>query len=134
MDPITAAIVTALSAGAVAGITDTAKAAISDGYNKLKELLTKKHGKDSDVMQAIEKLEAKPESQGRQATLQEEMTAIKAEQDKEIIAAAKQILILMQPQQASMGKFNVQITGNVQGQSIGDHNTITQQFGDLPKI
>jgi hypothetical protein len=92
MDPV--AIITALSAGTIAGLTDTAKTAISDGYNKLKGLLTKKHGKDSDVVQAIEKLEAKPESKGRKETLVEEIVAVKAEQDKEIIAAANQILIV----------------------------------------
>ena len=65
MDPITTAIVAALSAGAISGITDTAKTAVNDGYNKLKSLLTKKHGAGSEVVQAINKLETKPESQGR---------------------------------------------------------------------
>ena len=38
MDPITAAIVAALSAGALSGLTDAAKTAIADAYNKLKGL------------------------------------------------------------------------------------------------
>lgn len=98
MDPITTAIITALSAGAIAGLTDTTKAVITDSYNKLKGLLTRKHGADSEVAQAIDKLEAKPESQGRKDTLAEEITIVKAEQDKEILAAAKQVL-------ASAGRY-----------------------------
>jgi hypothetical protein len=89
MDPITTAIVTALSAGAISGLTDTTSTAIADGYNKLKELLTKKHGTNSDVVQALNKLEAKPELAGRKQVLQEEIAAAKVEQDNEILVAAR---------------------------------------------
>jgi pyrroline-5-carboxylate reductase len=133
MDPITTAIITALSAGAVAGLTDTVKTAVTDSYNKLKEQLTKKHGANSDVVQAIEKLEARPESQGRKETLTEEIVAAKAEQDEEILATAKLIFTLVKPQQAGMGKFMIQNNGPVQGQNIGDHQQITQHFGEGPK-
>ena len=49
------------------------------------------------------------------------------------LAAAKQVLMLVQPQQAGMGKFTIQNNGPVQGQNIGDHQHITQHFGDFPK-
>ena len=65
MDPITTAIVTALSAGAEALQTQSRQQAVTDSYSKLKGLLTKKHGASSDVVQAITQLETKPESQGR---------------------------------------------------------------------
>src|SRR5579859_3811701 len=120
MDPITTAIVAALAAGAIGGITDTTKTAITDGYNKLKGLLTKKCGASSDVIQAIEKLETKPESSGRKDTLQEEVAAVNVEQDDEILAAAKHLLTLVKPQQAGMGKFTIQNNASVQGQNIGD--------------
>ena len=128
MDPVTTAIVTALSAGTTAGLTtDTAKTTINDSYNKLKELLTKKHGAGSEVVQAVEKLEARPESQGRKETLIEEIAAINAEQDEEILAAANQILILVKSQQASTGKFNIQNNAPIGQQNIGDHNTNIKQ-------
>ena len=123
MDPITTAIITALSAGTIAGLTDTAKTAVIDSYNKLKDLLKRKHGADSDVVQAIGKLEAKPDSQGRKEMLAEEIVAIEAEQDEEILAEAKQILILVKSQQANMGKFNINNNAPVGQQNIGDHNT-----------
>src|SRR2546421_82497 len=126
MDPITTAIIAALSAGAISGITDAAKTAITESYNKLKGLLTKKFGASSDVIQAVEKLEAKPESQGRKEMLQEEIATVKAEQDEQILAAAKQVLTLVKPQQAGMGKYTIQNNGLVQGQSIGDYQQVTQ--------
>jgi hypothetical protein len=133
MDPITTAIVAALSAGVISGITDTAKAAVNDSYNKLKDLLTKKHGASSEVMQTVKKLETKPDSQGRKDMLAEEIAAVKAEQDDEIVAAAKHILTLVKPQQAGMGKFTIQNNAPVQGQNIGDHQHITQHFGKMPE-
>ena len=133
MDLITTAVVAALAAGTVSGITETSKTAITDGYNKLKDLLTKKHGASSDVVQALDKLETKPKSSGRKDTLQEEIAAVHIEQDDEIRAAAQHLLTLVQPQQAGLGKYNIQITGNVQGQNIGDHQQITQHFGEEPK-
>ena len=93
----------------------------------------KKHGASSEVVQAVEKLEAKPDSQGRKETLAKEIAIVKAEQDEEIIEAAKQVLMLVQPQQAGLGKFTIQNNAPVQGQNIGDHQHITQHFGDLPK-
>ncbi len=133
MDPITTAIVAALAAGAVGGLTETSKTAITDAYNKLKDLLTKKFGVKSNVVQAVNQLEARPESAGRKETLQEEMTVVNAEQDDELLAAARHVLTLVQPQQAGLGKFTIQNNAPVQGQNTGDYNIITQRFGDLPK-
>ena len=134
MDPITTAIVAALSAGAVAGLTDTAKAAIADGYNKLKGLLTKKHGADSEVAQALKMLETKPESANRKGMLAEAIATVKAEQDEELLAAAKQILILVKSQQVSQSQITIhQDHATIQGQNIGDHQHITQHFGKMPE-
>jgi hypothetical protein len=133
MDPITAAIVAALTAGAVSGLTETGKAAITDAYQALKGLLANKFGAGSQVVLAMDHLEAKPESAGRQGGLTEEIIAVQAERDQEVLAAASHLLMLVQPQQAGLGKFTIQNNAPVQGQTIGDHNTITQQFGDLPQ-
>lgn len=130
---ITTAIATAVSAGVISGLTETSKTAISEAYEKLKNLLVKKFGAKSDVVQAIEQLEAKPESADRKETLQEEIATAGAEQDDEIIAAAKHILTLVYSQQAGLGRFTIQNNAPVQGQNIGDFNTNTQYFGDSPK-
>ncbi|GCE50255.1 hypothetical protein EI42_04732 [Thermosporothrix hazakensis] len=107
MDVVTQALVAALTALA-SGI---GQKVIDEGYNALKALIKKKHGEKSDVSQALEALEAKPKSTGRQATLQEELEAIHADQDEELVTAARQLLadIKQVPQGAQMVQ---QITGN----------------------
>ena len=133
MDPITTAIVAALSAGTISGLTEVSKTATTDAYNTLKALLIKKFGAKSEMAQAIDRLEANPELIGHQETLQEEIVTDNAEQDHEVLAAAKHVLALVHPQQAVVSKFTTQNIAPVQGQNIGDHNTIMQQFGGLPK-
>ena len=133
MDPITSAIVAALTAGAISGLTESSKIAITDTYQALKGLLTKKFGASSQVVQAVDHLETKPESSARQSGLAEEIIAVQAQQDSEVLAVAKHLLTLVQPQQAGLGKFTIQNNAPVQGQTIGDHNTVTQQFGIPPK-
>jgi hypothetical protein len=133
MDPITTAIVAALSAGAISGLTEASKTTVIDAYHTLRDLLTTKFGTRSEVMQAIDRLEAKPESAGRQKMLLEEMVAVNAEQDHEVLAAAKHVLALVHTQQAVVSKFTIQNNAPVQGQNIGDHHTITQQFEEGPK-
>ena len=89
MDPITTAILAALAAGAAAGATDVGKKAIADAYEGLKAIIKKKFGKESEVAKAVENLEGKPDSPARQALLKEEVAAVKAGQDAEILAAVK---------------------------------------------
>jgi hypothetical protein len=92
MEPITAAIIAALTAGAISGVTDTAKKAISDGYSGLKALIQKKFGSKTDVTDAIAKLEVKPDSPGRQQILAEELKAANASADPELLKAANSLL------------------------------------------
>jgi hypothetical protein len=89
MDPITTAMVAAISAGAIGGLTEVGKTTLTDAYAKLKALLVKKFGKASEVVQAVEQVEAKPASDARKALLAEEVTAVKADQDNDILALAQ---------------------------------------------
>ena len=111
MDPITTAIVAALSAGAISGLTETSKTAITDAYARLKTLLTKKFGGESEVVHAVSEVEAKPDSAGRQATLQEEVAAAKADQDQEVLHAVQALLQLLQAS-AEGGQHVQRATGN----------------------
>ncbi len=92
MDPITTAIVAALSVGVMSGLTETGKQVISDTYNGLKALLKKKFGSQSEVVKSVENFEAKPASPSRQGMLQEEVEAVKAEQDPDLLQAAYTLL------------------------------------------
>jgi len=88
MDPVTTAIV----AGIAAGATEIAKNAIVDAYGALKTIIKQKLGEKSELANAIESLENKPDSTGRKAMLQEEVTAAKADRDPEILAATQQLI------------------------------------------
>lgn len=90
MDIITSAIIAALAA--------LSKDAINDSYKELKSALKKKFGSESDVVDAVEGLEKKPDSKGRQATLQEEIEHTKVNEDSEIVQLAQDLLNKLQDQ------------------------------------
>lgn len=111
MDPITAAIVAAVSAGAIGGLTEASKTALTDAYGKLKALLVEKFGQESDVVQAMKQVEAKPTSEARKATLVEEVTAVKADQDSELLQIAQTLLQATQSSSENAGHIQT-ATGN----------------------
>ena len=90
MDTITTAIVAALAA--------LSKDAIKDSYNALKSALKKKFGSESDLVDAVEKLEKKPDSEGRKGMVQEEVEAAKAHEDTEIVQLAQKLLAKIKEQ------------------------------------
>jgi hypothetical protein len=94
-DVIANAIVAAISAGAVAGATDTAKAAVSDSYQGLKSLIKRKFGDHSNAVGAIEQVEAKPDSEGRRRTLAEELKAVNIGSDLELVSAGQALIALI---------------------------------------
>jgi hypothetical protein len=102
MDPITTAL--------IAGVAKLAEPAVKDGYEGLKALLKRKFGEKSEVIAAVESVEQKPESAGRRETLAEEVLAVKAPEDPEIVAAAQALVGTIQ---ASGG--STVVTQHVQG-------------------
>ena len=90
MDTITTAIVAALAA--------LSKDAIKDSYNALKSALKKKFGSESDLVDAVEKLEKKPNSEGRKGMVQEEVETAKANDDVEIVQLAQKLLAKIKEQ------------------------------------
>lgn len=95
MDPVTTAIVTAITAGVATGSTDAAKKAVVDSYEGLKALIKRKFGGNSEVVDAINKLETKPDSAGRREVLAEEIREIKAAEAPDLMAAAMSLLELI---------------------------------------
>jgi len=88
MDPITTAIIAATASG----VTKVGQQVIVDAYITLKSLLKKKFGEQSEVVRSVEGLEAKPDSTARKELLKEEVAAIKADQDTDILQAAQDLL------------------------------------------
>lgn len=69
MEPITSAIVAALASG----ISSVASDAVKDAYTALKNKLQSTLSKESEAMEALQNLESRPDSKGRQEVLNEEL-------------------------------------------------------------
>lgn len=121
MDPITMAIVAALTVGATSGLTEVAKTMITDAYQGLKNVITKKIGDKSHVITSIEGLEAKPQSVGRQQTLNEDIVDAHLPQDQDILHAAQNLLSLIKAEPG--GERHVQ-------QVTGNYNAVVQGSGN----
>lgn len=91
MDPVTAAVVAAIAAGAVAGVKDTAAQAVKDAYAGLKSLISRKY-KGVDVSG----VERKPDSDSKKASLAEDLQDAGAAGDAELAAAAVVVLEALQ--------------------------------------
>ncbi|MEV0773799.1 hypothetical protein [Nocardia salmonicida] len=87
MDPVTAVVVSAIAAGALSGVGDTAAQAVKDAYTGLKGLLSRKYG-DVDTS-AVEK---KPDSQPKKDSLAEDLEEAGAARDPELGQAAAAVL------------------------------------------
>lgn len=92
MDPVTTAIVAALATGVASGMTKFGESVIVDAYEALKTALKQKFGVDSNLAEAVNNLENKPDSAGRKETLREEVISAKADQDPDVLKAAQALL------------------------------------------
>lgn len=118
MDPITLAVTSALG--------NLGAKVINDAYKALKAALQQKYGVDSDLVDAVDKLEKKPDSKSRKAVLQEEVAAVQANKASEILKATEALIDAVKSQPG--GKETIQhiINQNVKG----DHN-IFSGSGDV---
>lgn len=99
----TTLLVTALIVGAVNATKDVAEQAVKDGYTGLKKLIQSRY-KAVDV----EQLEKNPESTARQEIIEEELTAVNASQDSELIQKAAELL---ETAAQTLAKEDLQIIG-----------------------
>ena len=114
-------IVAALSAGAAAGVTNTATAAIQDAYAVLKSLVRPWVRGEARVA-----LDADQTDEGVwQTRVGEELAASGAADDEQVLAAAERLLALLDPPAA--GKYRVDVS-QARGVQIGDGNTQTNTF------
>lgn len=126
MDPVTL-ILTALGAGGQAIASD----AIKDAYAGLKALIQRKFAGKPSAEVALSEHENDPKTW--EAPLKKALTQEGVAQDPEVITAAQKVMQIVQPQQAAMGKYNVQIAGNIYGYAQGDNQTVHMTFGSEPK-
>ena len=128
MDPLTV-IVSAMTAGVTVALKDVAGQTVKDAYAGLKRLILDNYGDKEDVDQAVDNLEAKPESESRQGMLKEELAASGAAQDEKLLQAAHALLREADPEGTKAGHYTIIGDGNV----IGSRNIVRvtkQQGGD----
>jgi hypothetical protein len=89
MEPISI-IISALAAGAVAGIKPTAEKAIKDAYEGLKALIQRKYAKVD-----LKPLEAKPDSKAKQESVKEDLESEGAAADQELFDRAGELIALL---------------------------------------
>lgn len=114
-------MVTALAAGAAAGLTGTASTAITDAYTGLKTLLKRKlagRGRDPDIVDAQE---VEP------GVWQARLEPLGGDLDEQVLAAATQLLTLVDPDGARARKYVVDVH-DAKGVQVGDGNTQTNTF------
>jgi hypothetical protein len=125
VDPITVGA----AAGVAKGVGEVGQKLMVDAYQALKGALQQKFGVDSDLVEAVEHLEKKPEAKGRQTDVADEVKATKADEDPEVLAAAEALLAALQSTpagQAAVSKYQVSVQGDVG--IIGDQTEIKGDF------
>lgn len=120
MDPISMALVGALASGVAKGVGEAAKSLIPDAYDALKTAIQKKVGADSDVAEALESVEKKPESKSRQGVLAEEIAAAGLDKDADLLKLAQALAEALKD--AGGDTFNA---------TAGENSTIVQGSGNV---
>jgi len=133
MDPITTALVAAVSAG----VTAVGKQAVVDSYNGLKRIISSKFGRDSLVSKAIVELEEEPDSKGRRTNLLEQIASTKVDHDLEILEITQELIKALNSTEAgrkAITKFQIDAK-DAQVGVIGDKAHIGGgiHFGDSKK-
>jgi hypothetical protein len=96
MDPLSAAIIAAVAAGLVKGAGEVSQKVLVDGYERLKALLGRRFGDRSEVVQAVQGLEARPDSPARRNLVVEEVQLSGAGNDEELLTVARDLLARIQ--------------------------------------
>jgi hypothetical protein len=107
MDPITL-IVTALAAGASAGMTDSVSQAVKDTYKGLKELVLRRVREQPAGEIAV--LEHAQDPDTWRGPLTKALASGHADRDLDLVRVATQLLGLIDPEGTSAGTYNLSIT------------------------
>ncbi len=127
IDPVSAALIAAAVAAATSSLNDVSKTAVLDAYEALKAAIHKRFGAEHPVSKAVEAIDAKPTSKGRQETLIEEITDAGADQDKELLTLAEPIHLILEKQAKDNATVQQIISGNYNAVSVSGDASVTVQ-------
>jgi hypothetical protein len=108
-------IVAALAAGAGAGFHETASTAVQDAYARLKDLIRSRiGGNDAQSARVLDADETEPAVW--QARIGDVLTDSGATDDEQILAAARRLLALADPEKARTSNINIQTSHGAVGE------------------
>jgi hypothetical protein len=118
-------ILAALAAGAGAGTSDAAKAAVVDAYTGLRDALRQRLTGPKPAQQVLDAVQSEPGTWQNELGPQLEQSG--AAHDEEILAAARRVLALADPAGSSAGKYQIDAR-EAKGVQIGDYTTQHNDF------
>lgn len=118
-------VAAALTAGATAGLTDTAHAAVRDAYTGLVSAVRQRLGRDDPEAAVLDEHATDPT--GRHEQLVAALASADAGEDTELVAAARRLLTQLDPPSVQAGKYVVDLR-EAKGVQIGDNPTMTLHF------
>ena len=125
MDPV-ALIAAALGAGAAATLRDDAKGAVKIALARLRGLVKKRFKDPANGEYILDKHAGAPEIW--QPALRQELAESAAGSDPDLVAAAQELMKLLDAQGTQAGKYVVTVRDS-QGVQTGDHNAQANTFG-----
>jgi hypothetical protein len=117
-------VVTALAAGAAAGMKDTATSAVKDAYRGLVAAVRarlSRDGEDPATVSMVEAHAADPDN--RREDLAAALRAVDVVDDAALLAAARELLFLMEMPGTETSKYAVSVRDS-QGVQVGDGNIL----------
>lgn len=99
MEPVTTAIVAALSAGGLFVLKEAASDAVKDAYGLLKAWVKKRYPNVS-----VDQLDKQPASEARQAVVAEDLEREGASKDAELVKLAQSVVALIQQQGSDVAR------------------------------
>ncbi|MFJ2271932.1 hypothetical protein ACIO8F_40460 [Streptomyces sp. NPDC087228] len=116
-------VLAAVAAGASTGVADATSSSIRDAYAAFRTALRRAlTGAGEQILDAED-----VDPDVWQAQLGEQVVACGADQDTELLAAARRLLELHDPPGVQAGKYTVEVRDS-KGVQVGDHNTQTNDF------
>lgn len=128
MDKLTL-IVDALSTATALVAKQAVGEAVKDAYHSLKYKIQQKLAGNKDAEMILVKHEGKPATW--KEPLKDFLAEAGADGDHELVQAAQNLMMLLNPQQA--GKYNIQISGNVLSSAIGDGAHVSVSYSNTPE-
>jgi len=125
MDPVTL-IVTALAAGAASALQEGASSAVKDAYTRVTALVKRRFASRPKAELVLAEHQAAPQTWD--APLAAELSAVGADGDADLVAAAQALITLVDEAGSRAGKYAVTVQDS-QGVQVGDRNMQTNTFG-----